>query len=299
MRIITILTIMINALTNFLKPKSLDKPKPLPINTSDSFESADTFLRRLNIGDVVTGRVKMIMDYGVFIHLGPMDGLLHNSKIRETNRDIHEVFTEDREIDLYVFSINREKCKLGLSQYPRQISKIELPNNEVSGNEKSYVVGQQLSGHAKSISETGIHFHNDDGFVGFISNRAISCNPTRIDEIKKQASEGEELQVKIINVNGKNICFLEIVEYIRPNLEAYFHFQLERDKAFDGEIVRIDKDEIFLKIEKDIYAFMMKRNLPEFFTDKNLKEEFEVGQVLRVKSKGYSSKLLNVYADEV
>ncbi|WP_190294596.1 S1 RNA-binding domain-containing protein [Pseudomonas caricapapayae] len=281
-----------------MKPKSTAEPKPTPINAYDSFESADTFLRRLNIGDVVTGRVRMVMDYGVFIDLGPMDGLLHNSKINEKNGDTNEIFTEGREIDLYVFSINRDKCTLGLSQYPRQITKLELPKHE-SGKENIYAVGQQLSGHAKSITETGIHFENADGFKGFISNRAISCDPTKIDEIKKQATDGEELQVKIINVNGKNIYYLEIVEYIRPNLEAYFHFQLERDVPFDGEIVRIDKDEIFLKIENGIYAFVMKRNLPGFYIDKNLKEEFEIGQVLSVKSKGYSSKLLNVFVDEV
>ncbi|KPY97833.1 30S ribosomal protein S1 [Pseudomonas syringae pv. aptata] len=241
----------------------------------------------------------MVMDYGVFIDLGPMDGLLHNSKIIERNGEVNEIFTQGREVDLYVFSINREKCTLGLSQYPRQITKLELPTNEVTGKEKTYTVGHQLSGYAKLITETGIHFEDEYGFKGFISNRAISCDPTKINDIKKQAAEGEELQVKIINLNGKNIYYLEMVEYLRPNLEAYFHFQLERDKAFDGEIVRVDKDEIFLKIEKDIYAFMMKRNLPEFYMDKNLKEEFEIGQVLSVKSKGYSSKLLNVYADEI
>ncbi|WP_223809971.1 S1 RNA-binding domain-containing protein [Pseudomonas savastanoi] len=290
---------MINALTNFLKPKTLDITKPVPINAYDSFESADTFLRRLNIGDVVTGRVRMVMEYGVFIDLGPMDGLLHNSKILETNRDIHEVFTEDREIDLYVFSINREKCTLGLSQYPRQISKIEIPDNKITGVEKTYGVGNQLIGYAKSISETGIHFENSDGFTGFIPNRAISYNPSRIDEIKKQAAQGEELQVKIININGKNIAFLEIVEYIRPNLEAYFHFHLERSKNFDAKIIRVDKDEIFVNVEKDINAFIMKRNLPEHYIDKDLREVFEIGQVLSVKSKGYSSKLLNVYVEEV
>lgn len=299
MSLITIFTIMINALTNFLKPKTLDNPKLAPINAYDSFESADTFLRRLNIGDVVTGRVKMVTDYGVFIKLGPMDGLLHNSKIIERNGEVNEIFTQGREIDLYVFNINREKCTLGLSQYPRQITKLELPTNEATGKEKTYTVGHQLSGHAKLITETGIHFEDEHGFKGFISNRAISCDPTKINDIKKQAAEGEELQVKIINVNGKNIYYLEMVEYLRPNLEAYFHFQLKRDKAFNGEIVRVDKDEIFLKIEKDIYAFMMKRNLPEFYLDKNLREEFEIGQALSVKSKGYSSKLLNVYADEI
>ncbi|MEN4750776.1 S1 RNA-binding domain-containing protein [Pseudomonas sp. Ps21-P2] len=264
---------------------------------SDPYESIDEFIDRIEIGDIVSGKVRMIQPYGIFIDLGPMDGLLHKSKLLNGDEDIFQELHEGREIELYIFNIDREKRTIALSQYPRKQSKIEIPKSIlVPGSDKAYFVGCQLKGYSKSISDSGIHFINADGFTGFIPNRSISSDPTKIDAFKEAASNGAELLVKISNINGKNLAFLEITEYIRPNLEAYFHFKLNKDTPFDAKIIRIDKDEIFLNVDKDINAFMMRRNLPEHFTTLNLDlhKVFKVGDVLKVKSKGYSEKLLNV-----
>lgn len=267
------------------------------IIVSDPYESADEFIDRISIGDIVSGKVRMIQPYGIFIDLGPIDGLLHKSKLLNGDEDIFQELHEGREIELYIFNIDRDKRTIALSQYPRKQSKIEIPKSIfVPGSDKAYFVGCQLKGYSKAISESGIHFINADGFTGFIPNRSISSDPTKIDAIKEEASNGAELLVKISNINGKNLAFLEITEYIRPNLEAYFHFKLNKDIPFEAKIIRIDKDEIFLNVDNDINAFMMRRNLPEHFTALNLdlREEFKIGDVLSVKSKGYSEKLLNV-----
>lgn len=285
-----------------LKDYPLENKNINKLIISDPYESVDEFIDRIEIGDIVSGKVRMIMSYGIFIDLGPMDGLLHKSKLLSGEEDIFQELHEGREIELYVFNVDRVKRTIALSQYPRKQSKIELPKSIlVAGSDKAYFVGCQLKGYAKSVSEAGIHFINADGFTGFIPNRAISSDPLKIDSIKEDASNGSDLMVKISNINGKNIAFLEIIEYIRPNLEAYFHFKLQRDTAFDAKIIRVDKDEIFVNIDGDINGFLMKRNLPEYFSSLNLdlRDEFKVGDVIKVKSKGYSDKLLNVFIDSL
>ena len=89
-------------------------------------EKRAEFLRALNAGDRLWGRVRNIVDYGAFIDLGCVDGLLHLSEIPgAVNAMIGEKLTKGEEIEVEVLKIDIEQQRISL----------RVPMNDTERNE--------------------------------------------------------------------------------------------------------------------------------------------------------------------
>ena len=152
-------------------------------------------IRTLKVGKRMIGVVKKVTAFGAFVDLGGIDGLLHKANMaRKHVRHPSELVTAGEEIEVRVVDINRktEKISLGLK---------DTALDPWVNVEKRYLVGSTVQGKVINIVNFGVFLQLEKDIEGLIhiselANRRIE-NPTEI------VSTGEELKVKIINVDPK------------------------------------------------------------------------------------------------
>jgi small subunit ribosomal protein S1 len=169
----------------------LDKEKSLA--RSKMFDS-------LSVGDVIKGRVKNITDFGAFIDLGNLDGLLHITDM-SWGRISHpsEIVKIGDELEVVVIGIDRsrEKVSLGLKQ------KSQDPWENV--NDK-YPVGTQLRGRVANILPYGAFVELEPGVEGLVHISELSWTK-RVNHPSELLQIGDEADVVVLNLDktGKKI----------------------------------------------------------------------------------------------
>jgi small subunit ribosomal protein S1 len=119
-------------------------------------------LETLKEGDIVSGTVKNIADFGAFVDLGGIDGLLHITDM-SWSRINHpsELLKIDQKIEVRVLNIDREKEKIALGLKQREVS----PWAEI---EKKYPVGSRIRGSVVNIMTYGAFVRLEDGIEGLV-----------------------------------------------------------------------------------------------------------------------------------
>jgi len=151
-------------------------------------------LDQLKEGDIVRGTVKNIADFGAFIDLGGIDGLLHITDM-SWGRINHpsEVVKLDQELDVKVLHIDREREKiaLGLKQLtPSPWEQVPL----------KYPVGSKVKGKVVNIVNYGAFVKLEDGVEGLVHISEMSWTK-RINHPKEVVKIGDEVEVVVLGIN--------------------------------------------------------------------------------------------------
>jgi small subunit ribosomal protein S1 len=158
----------------------------------------DDFAVNHNKNDKVSGQIKSITDFGVFIGLqGGIDGLVHLSDLSwsHSGEDAVRNYKKGDEVEAMVLSIDveRERISLGIKQMEG-----DPFNSFVSVNDKNSVV----KGTVKSIDAKGSIISLDNDVEGYL--RASEISRDRVEDIRTHLKEGDTVEVMIINVDRKN-----------------------------------------------------------------------------------------------
>src|SRR5438552_3202395 len=125
-------------------------------------EMKEKLLREIEPGQVRKGIVKNIAEFGAFVDLGGIDGLLHITDMswgRISNP--HEVVKIDQELEVYILSVDKDKEKIALSLKHKQPS----PWEEV---EKKYPIGKRLMGEVVNVMSYGAFVKLEPGIEGLV-----------------------------------------------------------------------------------------------------------------------------------
>ena len=152
------------------------------------------FLKEMKVGELRHGKVKNITDFGAFIDLGGVDGLLHITDMswgRITNPK--EMLEVGQEIEVMVLDIDfaKERVSLGLKQ------KSANPWDDV---ETKYPVGSTVKGRVVNIMPYGAFVEIEQGVEGLIHVSEMSWTK-RITKASDVVSAGEEVEAVILEVN--------------------------------------------------------------------------------------------------
>ena len=157
-------------------------------------EEREKILVELEKGQVREGTVKNITDFGVFVDLGGVDGLLHINDL-SWGRINHpsEVVKLDEKIKVVVLDFNdaKDRISLGLKQLQPH------PWQEI---EKKYPEGAVVKGRVVSIADYGAFIELETGIEGLIHVSEMSWTRHGIHP-SKMVSIGEEVEVKVLNVD--------------------------------------------------------------------------------------------------
>ncbi len=154
-------------------------------------------LANLQEGMIVTGTVKNITEYGAFVDLGGMDGLLHITDM-SWGRIKHpsEVFAVGDEIKVKILKYDREKERVSLGL--KQVS--PNPWDEV---EFKFPVGKKVTGKIIGLKDYGAFLELEDGIEGLIHVSEMSWTE-RIKHPSKVLNIGDEVECKVLEVDSKN-----------------------------------------------------------------------------------------------
>ncbi|MET0065575.1 MAG: 30S ribosomal protein S1 [Candidatus Thiodiazotropha sp.] len=149
-------------------------------------------------GDHVSGNIKSITDFGIFIGLdGGIDGLIHLSDISwdDEGEDAIRNFKKGDEVETVVLSVDpeRERISLGIKQLAQDPFSLF-----VAANEK----GSFVRGTVAEVDAKGAVVALADGVEGYL--RASELSRDRVEDARSMLKEGDEVEAKFIGVDRKN-----------------------------------------------------------------------------------------------
>ncbi len=153
----------------------------------------DRLLEELKEGDVRTGRVTSVADFGAFVNIDGADGLVHLSEISwERIQHPNEVLKVGQEVQVKVISVDRERKRIGLSI--RQLQKDPWMKKVEHLRE-----GQLIEGKITHLTKFGAFARLDDDLEGLIHVSELS--EQRIQHPKEVVKEGDVVTLRIIKVD--------------------------------------------------------------------------------------------------
>ncbi len=159
--------------------KSL-QPKP--------FES---FIKANKVNDVIKGTVATLTDFGAFINLGTVDGLLHNEEATwESNAKCKDIYKKGDELEVKIIKIDREKENISLSIKSLQDSPAQKFENEHNN-------GDIIKSTVKDIKDFGVFVKLEDNLDGLIRKEDL----LKVEEGDEEVKIGDEIEAVVVNID--------------------------------------------------------------------------------------------------
>lgn len=150
-------------------------------------------MEELKEGDLRTGTVTSIADFGVFVDLGGVDGLIHVSELSWTKiGHPGDAVKVGQTVEVKVLGIDREKNRIGLSLK-------RLQPEPWTTIEERYHIGQLVSATITKLASFGAFARVDEGIEGLIHVSELSDR--RINHPKEVVKEGDVLQLRVIKID--------------------------------------------------------------------------------------------------
>jgi len=161
---------------------------------SEREEAKKRLLSTLKEGDLVTGTVKNIADFGAFIDLGGLDGLLHITDM-SWGRINHpsEMVKIDQKVEVKVLNIDHDKEKIALGLKQKEAS----PWEDI---EAKYPVGSRVTGEVVNIMSYGAFVKLEDGIEGLVHISEMSWT-RRVNHPSEMVSPGEQVDVVVLDID--------------------------------------------------------------------------------------------------
>ena len=159
-------------------------------------EDREHLMAELEIGQVRKGIVKNIADFGAFVDLGGIDGLLHITDMSwERIGHPTEMVSIDQEIEVKILQIDREKQKIALGLKQKQ-------NNPWTNIAEKYPVGTTLPGEVVNVMSYGAFVKLEPGIEGLVHISEMSWT-RRINHPSEMVQIGDKIDVKILGVDAQ------------------------------------------------------------------------------------------------
>ena len=239
------------------------------INSAEKVE----LLKNLDEGQIVKGVVKNLTDYGAFVDLGGLDGLLHITDIswsRVTNPS--EVLTIGQEIDVKILSFDKEKLRvsLGLKQ---------IQNDPWEAIEGKYSVGGIYEATVSNITDYGCFAELETGVEGLIHLSELDWTNKNIHP-SKVVDLDEKIKVMIIEIDHDKRRISLGLKQTKPNPWTEFANKYGLGDSVEGNIKSITDFGIFVGLEGDIDGLIHLSDITEDENPAEAMKNFKKGDKL-------------------
>ncbi|MCC6508576.1 MAG: S1 RNA-binding domain-containing protein [Pirellulaceae bacterium] len=155
-------------------------------------EKREQRLAELEVGSAVEGTVRKLMDFGAFVDIGGLDGLLHISQLSwEKVKHPSEVLQEGQKIQVRVDKVDTQSGKISLSYR-------SLQDHPWTGVETRFPVGAIVHGTVSRIADFGAFVRLATGVEGLVHLSELAHH--RVHKVTNHVKEGQELDVKVLSV---------------------------------------------------------------------------------------------------
>ena len=238
-------------------------------------EQRDALFQELEVGSILEGRVKNITDFGVFVDLGGIDGLLHITDI-SWGRINHpsEVINLNDTISVKVIEYDeeRKRVSLGLKQL------IPHPWEDL---EVKYPVGNLVKGKVVSLTNYGCFIEIEPGVEGLIHVSEISWTK-HIKNPSEEYSMGDEIEAKILSIDSEEKKISLGVKQLLPDPWDLIEEKYIIDTVHKCVVRNLTQFGAFAELEDGIDGLIHVSDLSWTRVIKHPKEVLEKGQEIKV-----------------
>ena len=208
-------------------------------------EQREALFQEIEIGSIMEGRVKNITDFGVFVDLGGIDGLLHitdlswgrvnhPSEIIELNDDIT--------VKVIEYDAERKRVSLGLKQLtPHPWDEVEI----------KYPIGTTVKGTVVSLTNYGAFIEIESGVEGLIHVSEISWT-RHIKNPSEEYSMGDIIDAKVISIDVEERKISLGVKHLTPDPWDEIEKEFEVGKIYSGKIRNLTQFGAFVELKEGI-----------------------------------------------
>ncbi len=188
----------------------------------------EEFLRTHKEGDVVKGTVTTLTDFGAFVRIGKVEGLLHNQDVSwEKGAKAKDLFKKGDEVEVKIIRIDPEQERISLSRKALEESPIDRFAQE-------HKVGDIVKGKIRDVKDFGVFVELDEGVDALIRKEDVT--PLNIEELNK----GDEIEGVIVMLDpASNKIRLSVRRLERQKeRDALNEFNSADDRLTIGDIIK-------------------------------------------------------------
>ena len=217
-------------------------------------------------GSIVKGMVKNITDYGAFIDLGGMDGLLHITDM-SWGRVKHpsELVNVGDEVEVVVLKFDNEKERVSLGMK-------QLKDDPWAAVADRFPVGQKLSGKVVSLADYGAFVELEEGIEGLIHVSEMSWTK-RVKHPSQVVKVGDEVNVQVLEVDRENRRISLGMKQLEPNPWVELKESYAPGTIIEGEVKSVTDFGVFVGIEEGIDGLV---HISDFSWTKRINHPSEV-----------------------
>lgn len=205
----------------------------------------DALLQNLHEGDEVKGIVKNLTDYGAFIDLGGVDGLLHITDMSwKRIKHPSEILTIGDEIKVKILKFDRDNARVSLGL--KQLG--EDPWADISHR---YPIGKRLTGRVTNITDYGCFVEIEEGIEGLVHVSEMDWTNKNVNP-NKVVHLGQEVEVVVLDIDGERRRISLGLKQCTPNPWEEFAGKHQKGDKITGKIKSITDFGIFIGLEGGI-----------------------------------------------
>src|SRR5438132_4789221 len=202
-------------------------------------------LSEIEPGQIRKGVVKNIAEFGAFVDLGGIDGLLHITDMswgRISNP--HEVVHIDQPLEVYIIAVDKDKEKIALGLKQRTPS----PWANV---EAKYPIGSRHQGEVVNVMSYGAFVKLEPGIEGLVHISEMSWTK-RINHPSELVSIGDQIEVQVLNINKEKQEISLGMKQVQPNPWDKVAEPYPQDTVITGTVRNLTNYGAFIEIEEGI-----------------------------------------------
>ncbi len=239
-------------------------------------EQRQELVQNLEEGQVIDGVVKNITDYGAFVDLGGIDGLLHVTDIawRRVNHPT-EVLNIGQQVKVKIIKINHETHRISLGMK-------QLLDDPWQGIEGKYPVGARFKGRVTNITDYGAFVELEPGIEGLIHVSEMSWTKKNVHP-GKIVSTSQEVEVQILEVDPvKRRISLGLKQTMRNPWEVFVE-KHPPGSTVEGEVKNKTEFGLFLGLDGDVDGMVHLSDLDWKRPGEQVIEEYKKGDMVKAQ----------------
>jgi small subunit ribosomal protein S1 len=197
------------------------------------------------VGQIRTGVVKNIAEFGAFVDLGGIDGLLHVTDMSWGRvNNAYEMARIDQQLEVYVLHIDKEREKIALSLKQKTPS----PWQNVADK---YPVGSRHTGEVASVMSYGAFVRLEPGIEGLVHISEMSWTK-RVNHPSELVATGDQIEVQVLNINKEKQEISLGMKQVQPNPWDKVAERYPPGTVITGVVRNLTNYGAFIEIEEGI-----------------------------------------------
>ena len=239
-------------------------------------EQREALFKELEVGSIIEGRVKNVTDFGVFVDLGGIDGLLHITDLSwgRINHPSEIISLNDKiTVKVIEYDLERKRVSLGLKQ---------LTPHPWEDIETKFPIGNVVRGKVVSLTNYGCFIELEPGIEGLIHHSEISWTK-HIKNPSEEYSMGDEVDAKVLSIDIEDRKISLGVKQLTPDPWDKIEEKYMVGTVHNVTIKNLTQFGAFAELEKDIDGLIHVSDMSWTKVVRHPKEILEKGQELEVR----------------